>query len=71
MHTAQEQQNAAAMNNVVSAKGAAFVVTTGDNFYDDGVYSVTDNKWSQLWLDIYTGALGTLDWWVTLGNDVP
>ena len=47
--------------------GSAFVVTVGDNFYEDGVTSTTHPHWKQSFTDIYDPtALAT--WYPALGN---
>lgn len=47
----------------------SFVVSVGDNFYEDGVQSVNDPLWKTSFEDIYTGAhLKTTPWYVALGN---
>ena len=46
-----------------------FVVAVGDNFYEDGVQSVTDPKWRTSFEDVYTGPrLQKLPWYAALGN---
>jgi tartrate-resistant acid phosphatase type 5 len=45
-----------------------FVVTTGDNFYDNGVASVNDPLIQSSFEDVYTGSSLLVDWWVSLGN---
>ncbi len=48
---------------------AAFVVSVGDNFYEDGVRSVTDPKWRSSFEDVYDGPhLQKAPWYVALGN---
>lgn len=43
-----------------------FVISTGDNFYPDGIKDATDDKISTLWSDIYNVAERT--WFSVLGN---
>lgn len=48
----------------------SFIVSVGDNFYDNGVQSVSDSMWSSLWRNIYHGAYPELKmpWYSVLGN---
>jgi len=47
----------------------SFLIALGDNFYDNGVYSTTDNLWKYLWQDVYLGfdALN-IPWFPIFGN---
>ena len=45
-----------------------FIVTTGDNFYSNGVASVDDPYWQSSYENIYNGPHLFEDWYVTLGN---
>ena len=46
-----------------------FVVSTGDNFYEDGVASVTDPTWKASFEDVYSApSLLQVPWIVALGN---
>lgn len=45
-----------------------FVVTTGDNFYSNGVASVNDPYWRTSFEEIYHGPHLFEDWYATLGN---
>lgn len=52
---------AAMMNHYASKYNSALVMTTGDNFYDNGTASITDLLWNTLWNNVYDiGCLGTL-----------
>lgn len=47
----------------------SFVVSTGDNFYKDGVTSASDPAWLSSFGDVYSGpALSGLPWYAVLGN---
>lgn len=48
--------------------GASFVVTTGDNFYYDGVASVDDPHWRESFEDVYIAESLQAPWYITLGN---
>jgi hypothetical protein len=47
---------------------AEMVVTTGDNFYDNGVASIDDPIWNTSFEQIYQGPNLFIDWYPTLGN---
>lgn len=47
---------------------ARFVISVGDNFYEDGVESVTDSHWKQSFEDIYSAPALQVPWHVVLGN---
>lgn len=46
----------------------SFVITTGDNFYPDGVYTTEDEQWKTSFENIYTAPSLYKRWYVTLGN---
>jgi acid phosphatase len=48
--------------------GAEFVVSVGDNFYEDGVKSVSDPHWRASFEDVYRQAPLQIPWHVILGN---
>lgn len=48
--------------------GARFVVAVGDNFYENGVTSVTDDHWQKSFEDVYTAPSLQVPWNVILGN---
>lgn len=45
-----------------------FIITVGDNFYEDGVESVNDNHWDSSFNNIYKGLTSKYNWYVSLGN---
>ncbi len=45
-----------------------FIISTGDNFYDNGVASVDDPLWQSSFENIYTGNFLQVPWYVVLGN---
>lgn len=47
---------------------AEMIVTTGDNFYDNGIASVDDPFWISSFESIYDGPNLFVDWHPTLGN---
>jgi 3',5'-cyclic AMP phosphodiesterase CpdA len=45
-----------------------FIVSTGDNFYPNGVQSTRDHNWLASYEDIYSAHSLQSDWYVVLGN---
>ncbi|KAF6144566.1 hypothetical protein GIB67_006058 [Kingdonia uniflora] len=45
-----------------------FVISTGDNFYDDGLTSVSDNAFKESFTKIYTAKSLQKQWYSVLGN---
>ena len=45
-----------------------FIVSTGDNFYPNGVRSTHDHNWLASYEDIYTAHSLQTDWYIVLGN---
>lgn len=45
-----------------------FILSTGDNFYPNGVASTADPYWKSSYEDIYSGASLFCPWYVVLGN---
>lgn len=45
-----------------------FIISTGDNFYPNGVKSTTDKQWSTSFENIYTGNHLQCKWYAVLGN---
>ena len=64
------QQRAVAkwMDIVMEQLDGDFIVTTGDNFYSNGVASVNDPYWQSSYEAIYDGPHLFENWYVTLGN---
>jgi len=56
------------MGETATALGADFVISVGDNFYEDGVESVHDPKWKTSFEDVYTAPSLQVPWYVALGN---
>lgn len=47
----------------------SFIITLGDNFYGDGVYSTSDPLWKYLWKDVYLGFEELkIPWFPVFGN---
>lgn len=65
-----ENQSAVAglMASYASAFGANFVVSLGDNFYEDGVSSDIDPLWYEAYTSVYDAASLQIPWYTVLGN---
>jgi acid phosphatase len=59
---------ATAMAREAAATHARFVVSVGDNFYENGVASTTDPHWDVSFEGIYRAPSLRVPWWVALGN---
>lgn len=58
-----------AMSEVVKEKNCSFILSTGDNFYPNGVQSVDDKKWKEIFEDVYHHeSLSNKRWYITVGN---
>lgn len=68
MGSSEQRKVAARMAKSAEAIGAQFVITTGDNFYPDGVKSVEDTQWKTSFEDIYSAPALMIPWYVALGN---
>jgi tartrate-resistant acid phosphatase type 5 len=67
-NSVEQKDNANIMKNIASNTQLDFIVSTGDNFYYDGVQSTTDPRWRDRFENIYNGSLLSKDWYATLGN---
>ena len=47
---------------------AAFVISVGDNFYENGVASLQDPHWQQSFEHVYAAKSLQVPWYVVLGN---
>lgn len=56
------------MGKTAEKIGARFVAAVGDNFYEDGVKSVTDSHWKKSFEDVYTAQSLQVPWNAILGN---
>lgn len=59
---------AARMGEHATRIGSAFVLSVGDNFYEDGVQSVRDPQWRTSFEDVYTARSLQTPWYAILGN---
>lgn len=56
------------MGRTAEAIGSRFVISVGDNFYEDGVTGVDDPQWATSFEAIYPAASLQTPWHVILGN---
>ena len=56
------------LGRVAQRLQSQFVVSTGDNFYEDGVADVRDPHWQQSFEDVYTAPSLQTPWYAVLGN---
>jgi tartrate-resistant acid phosphatase type 5 len=68
MGTSEQRKVAAQMAKSAEATGARFVISTGDNFYPDGVATVEDPRWKTHFEDVYAAPALMIPWYVALGN---
>jgi len=62
------QREVARQMGKTAAQGLDFVVTAGDNFYEDGVGGVEDAAWEGSYGDVYTSPCLYVPWHPVLGN---
>lgn len=56
------------MGKTAAAIGSRYTVSVGDNFYENGVTSVSDPQWKNSFEEIYTAPSLQSQWKVILGN---
>lgn len=56
------------MASAVVGQDAAFIITTGDNFYPSGVASEFDPSWQSSFENVYNQHPLFCEWWNVLGN---
>ena len=56
------------MGRAANETGSKFVISVGDNFYEDGVASVDDPQWQSSFENVYTAKSLQVPWHVVLGN---
>lgn len=56
------------MARSAQALGAKFFISTGDNFYPNGVASIDDPQWQQSFEQVYGDFVLHNDWYIVLGN---
>jgi tartrate-resistant acid phosphatase type 5 len=65
---ADQLEVAAQMTKAAKDVGAKFVVSVGDNFYENGVSSVDDKQWQTSFEKVYSAPSLQIPWQVILGN---
>jgi tartrate-resistant acid phosphatase type 5 len=63
-----EESLARAMDQVGTVIEPRFIISTGDNFYPNGVKSDSDPRWKETFEDIYNGKNMQCRWYIVLGN---
>lgn len=63
-----QRRVAAQMGRTAAMFDSRFTVSVGDNFYENGVASVTDTQWRSSFEDVYTASSLQTPWKVILGN---
>jgi tartrate-resistant acid phosphatase type 5 len=66
--TNHQRDVAVQMGKAAAALSSRWVVSVGDNFYDDGVDSTADPQWRGCFENIYTAPSLQIPWYVALGN---
>ena len=56
------------MGETAASIASRFVISVGDNFYENGVQSLDDTHWRQSFEAIYTAPALQTPWYVILGN---
>lgn len=65
----REQKEIAAQMALLAKKiDLDFIITTGDNFYENGVNSINDPLWKTNFESIYSDSFLRVPWYPTLGN---
>ena len=66
--TNHQREVAAQMGRTAGSLGGRFVISVGDNFYEDGVRSSSDPQWRSSFEDVYSARSLQVPWYVALGN---
>ena len=66
--TSHQREVAAQMGRTADKVGGRFVLSVGDNFYENGVESTSDPQWRSSYEDIYSARSLQVPWYVALGN---
>jgi tartrate-resistant acid phosphatase type 5 len=64
----KQKEVAVEMGIVAKKFKPEFIISTGDNFYPNGVQSTRDHNWIASYENIYTSQSLQSDWYVVLGN---
>lgn len=62
----EQREVASAIGDYCETENCEFILTLGDNFYSDGVESVTDEQWEEKYHDVYDFL--DLPFYASLGN---
>ena len=65
---AGQREVAAAMAKQARSDGLDFILSTGDNFYDEGVKSADDPQWKTKFEEVYADPALRVPWYPILGN---
>lgn len=63
-----QEELAITMNEAAERVRPEFIISTGDNFYPEGVSSILDPQWKLSYEYIYSSDPLQCDWYVVLGN---
>ena len=63
-----QQEVATQMGLTAKAANSRFIISVGDNFYDNGVKSVDDPQWQSSFEQVYQAASLQVPWHAILGN---
>lgn len=63
-----QKELAVTMGKVADKVEPEFIISTGDNFYPDGVASTSDIHWKRSFEEVYTSYSLMCNWHVVLGN---
>lgn len=63
-----QHQVAVQMGETAQKTAARFVISVGDNFYEDGVASVQDEQWQKSYELVYSAPSLQVPWYAILGN---
>jgi tartrate-resistant acid phosphatase type 5 len=66
--TNHQRDVAAQMGKAAHSLGSQFVISVGDNFYDNGVQSTVDSQWQSSFENVYVAGSLQIPWYVALGN---
>jgi acid phosphatase len=66
--THHQREVAAQMAKTAKRRNSRWVISVGDNFYDDGVQSTSDSHWQESFEQVYSAAALQVPWYVALGN---
>jgi predicted phosphodiesterase len=66
--SAGQKRLATTLNTYAKNSSSSFLIALGDNFYEFGVSSTTDKKWTDVWKNVYTDYLQRIPWYTVLGN---